>query len=290
MKRYRQTLDEILEQLSPVETSWRDDHADAVIQRLQQIPQQARYTRADLLKLLDAKDTPEGVKPKDYFEAGLTAIRLFLDLSKDELKAHLRERLGGTLGITRVRQDPDGVCAALEEMEILSRMAVTINTPVGWRDLLTERLKGGRGSAIKGQRRGRRLENFVEQKLIRIFGPGSYNVRCRFTGATGTSTEKTDFAIPSKDDPAILIEAKAYGATGSKQTDVLGDITRIVHEKRDDTHVLLITDGITWHDRSSDLNKLVTLQNQGKIARIYTQSMAGQLEADLTQLKAEHGL
>lgn len=290
MKRYRQTLDEILEQLSPVDTSWRDAHADAVIQRLQQIPQQARYTRADLLKLLDAQHTPEGVKPKDYFEAGLTAIQLFLDLSKDELRAHLRERIGGTLGITRARQDPDGVCAALEEMGILSRMDVTINTPVGWRDLLTERLKGGRGSAIKGQRRGRRLENFVEQRLIRIFGRGSYDVRCRFTGATGTSTEKTDFAIPSKDDSVILIEAKAYGATGSKQTDVLGDITRIVHEKRDDTHVLLITDGITWHDRSSDLNKLVTLQNQGKIARIYTQSMAGQLEADLRQLKDEYGL
>ena len=73
-----------------------------------------------------------------------------------------------------------------------------------------------------------------------------YDARCRFTGATGISTEKTDFAIPSKDDPGILIEAKAYGATGSKQTDVLGDITRIVNEKRDDTQFLLVTDGITF--------------------------------------------
>jgi len=71
---------------------------------------------------------------------------------------------------------------------------------------------------------------------------------------------------------------------------VLGDITRIVNEKRDDTQFLLVTDGITWRDRTSDLNKLVTLQNQGKIARIYTQSMADQLEADLRQLKDEHGL
>ena len=71
---------------------------------------------------------------------------------------------------------------------------------------------------------------------------------------------------------------------------MLGDITRIVNEKRDDTHFLLVTDGITWHDRTSDLNKLVTLQNQGKIARIYTQSMTDQLEADLRQLKEEHGL
>ena len=94
----------------------------------------------------------------------------------------------------------------------------------------------------------------------------------------------------SKQDPGILIEAKAYGATGSKQTDVLGDITRIVNEKRDDTHFLLVTDGITWRDRTSDLSKLVTLQNRGKITRIYTQSMADQLEADLKLLKREHGL
>jgi len=290
MKRYRQTLDELLEQLSPVDTSWRDAHADAVVQRLRQIPQKAGYTRADLLQLLDTEDAPEGVKPKEHFEAGLTAIRLFLDLSKDELTAQLREHLGGTLGITRAKQDPDGVCAALEAMGVLSRMAVTINTPISWSDLLTERLKGGRGSAIKGQRRGRYLEDFVEQLLLQIFGEDAYDARCRFSGATDTSTEKTDFAIPSKDDPGILIEAKAYGATGSKQTDVLGDITRIVNQKRDDTQFLLVTDGITWRDRASDLNKLVTLQNQGKIARIYTQSMADQLEADLKQLKDEHGL
>ncbi len=290
MKRYRQTLDELLEQLSPVDTSWRDAHADSVIQRLQKIPQKAVYTRADLLQLLDTEHTPKDLKPKEHFEAGLTAIRLFLDLSKDELTAELRERLGGTLGITRARKDPEEVCEALETMGILERMNHTINTPIIWSDLLTERLKGGRGSAIKGQRRGRYLEDFVEQLLIQIFGNNAYDARCQFTGATGTSTEKTDFAIPSKDDPGILIEAKAYGATGSKQTDVLGDITRIVSEKRDDTHFLLVTDGITWRERTSDLTKLVTLQNQGKITRIYTQSMTKQLEADLGQLKEEHGL
>lgn len=290
MKRYRQTLDELLAQLSPVDASWRDAHAEAVIRRLRQIPRKPSYTRVDLQPLLDTGNTLKGVSPKEHFEAGLTAIRLFLDLSKDEFTAQLRERLGGTLGVTRLKQDPAGVWAALEEMGVLSSMAMTINTPVSWSDLLTERLKGGRGSAIKGQRRGRHLEDYVEQSVIQIFGEDSYDARCQFVGATGTSTEKTDFAIPTKDDPAILIEAKAYGATGSKQTDVLGDITRIVNEKRNDTHFLLVTDGITWRDRTSDLSKLVTLQNQGKIARIYTQSMADHLESDLRQLKQEHGL
>ena len=51
---------------------------------------------------------------------------------------------------------------------------------------------------------------------------------CQFIGATGKSSEKADFAIPNAFDAQILIEVKAFNATGSKQTDVLGDILRIV--------------------------------------------------------------
>lgn len=169
-------------------------------------------------------------------------------------------------------------------------MREVVNRPTTWRELLVERLKGGRGSAIKGQRRGRFLEDFVDELLTAIFGAGSYDLRCQFVGATGTSSEKADFAIPSKGDPIILIEAKAYGATGSKQTDVLGDISRIGQQKRHDTYFLLVTDGITWRERINDLRKLVELQNQGRITRIYTQSMRSQLETDLRRLKQEHDL
>lgn len=117
-----------------------------------------------------------------------------------------------------------------------------------------------------------------------------FDVRCRFTGAGGTSTEKADFAIPGKDDACILIEVKAYGATGSKQTDILGDMARIAAEKRPDTTLLLVTDGVSWHQRPNDLSKLVEMQNRGLIARIYTQAMAGELAEDLRQLKLDYHL
>ena len=71
---------------------------------------------------------------------------------------------------------------------------------------------------------------------------------------------------------------------------MLGDISRICREKRVDTHFLLVTDGITWRERINDLRKLIELQNQGDITRIYTQSMIQQLDADLRTLKEEHGL
>lgn len=90
--------------------------------------------------------------------------------------------------------------------------------------------------------------------------------------------------------PHVLIEVKAYGATGSKQTDVLGDIRRIIEQKRPDVWFLLVTDGVTWKSRASDFAKLVQHQNDGDIYRIYTKSMRQELRDDLAALKQEQGI
>ena len=82
----------------------------------------------------------------------------------------------------------------------------------------------------------------------------------------------------------IWIEAKGYGATGSKMTNVVGDIDAIIDAKRPDTTLLFFTDGV----RQSDLKKLVDRQNNGEIARIYTREMSEQFEMDLRTLKAQY--
>lgn len=280
MKRYRQTFEEISASLIPIEASWLDAHAEEVISLLKNLPVKTAYTDADVAALL-AGD----------FETANTAIRLFLDLSKDEFTHRLREILGpGGIGIKRYLANPPVYLKALHDLRLCELLAVAVNQPLHWSDVLIERLKGGRGSAIKGQTRGRGMEDFVEGIVRSVFLEEQIAVRCRFIGAKGQSTEKADFAIPSSTDPTILIEVKAYGATGSKQTDVLGDISRIVEEKRHDTVLLLVTDGITWKQRSNDLRKLIGLQNEGKIQRIYTKSMAEDLKNDLDALRSENGL
>jgi hypothetical protein len=103
-------------------------------------------------------------------------------------------------------------------------------------------------------------------------------------------TAKCDIAIPSKDQPRIIIEAKGYGATGSKMTDVLGDIRKIIEAKRADTAFLFFTDGLTWKQRKNDLRQIVEFQNAGDITRIYTYTMEQQFKADLSQLKKEFAL
>src|SRR5262249_13502591 len=160
----------------------------------------------------------------------------------------------------------------LLSMGLLEAMQAEINRATHWSDVLIERLRSGRGSAIAGQHRGRSVEDFAEAIIRSVFGD-RYEARCTFIGPRGT-TAKCDFAIPSKKAARVLVESKGYGATGSKMTDVLGDIHTIIAAKRPDTALLLTTDGLTWKDRQNDLRKLVALQNHGDITRIYTYSMA----------------
>lgn len=277
MKRVRQTFKDISDSLTNLEVDWMEDpHAGAVIKALQSLPTGRKITRGDAIKLLESD-----------FRVGCTVLRLFLDLSKDEftrITAELFKDSGGA-GVTNFRSNSDAFVAKLEETQILERMSAEVNRPPEWSDRLVGLFQGGWGSAVKGQLRGRMLEDFTEGILKKVFSPEQIIPRCQFLGANGLSSEKADFAIPSAKDALILIEVKAFNATGSKQTDVLGDIYRIVEQKRDDTAFILVTDGISWKARSSDLRKIIHLQNLGKIRKIYTMAMAKEFEADLRSLK-----
>jgi hypothetical protein len=190
----------------------------------------------------------------------------------------LKAALGqGGAGVIRYRQGPDSFVETIVDFGILERMAEEVNRAPHWSDVLVERLRSGRGSAISGQKRGRGVEDLVQAIVEKVFGE-RYSMRCNFTGAR-TRTAKCDFAIPGKDGPRIVIESKGYGATGSKMTDVIGDIEKIIAAKRPDTAFLFLTDGIPWRQRVSDLRKIVEYQNQGDVTRIYTLSMTDQFAA-----------
>ena len=184
--------------------------------------------------------------------------------------------------------DPAAFMQDVLSTGLLEAMAEEARRKAHWTDVLVERLRSGRGSAISGQRRGRDVEDFAEAIVKKVFGK-NFQVRCTFKGPRGQDA-KCDFAIPSKAAARILIESKGYGATGSKMTDILGDIRTIIAAKRPDTAFLFFTDGLTWKQRKSDLRKIVEFQNSGDIMRVYTYAMAGQFEKDLRQLKAEYKL
>lgn len=171
MERYRQTFEEIISKLSPIQSEWRDDLATSVIDLLLGIPDKDVYTTEDLRALL-AKD----------FDAGLTLIRLFLDLSKDELGGVLGEAMKGKgVGIKSLRADPSAFLEGLVSLGALEKMREVVGTPVTWRDILVERLKTGRGSAIKAQKRGKFLIRCHRQQADRH--PGGHGAHHRSQAA-----------------------------------------------------------------------------------------------------------
>ena len=273
-----QDLLAILETLRPLTVDWQDDTSRRVIAEIEAMRVKEAFGADDVRELIDKN-----------FDDGLLICRLFLGLSKDQFTNTLRATLATTsAGVTLYRKDSAAFINGLVEMGLLESMAEQANRTLKWSDILVERLRSGRGSAISGQKRGRDVEDFAEAIVKTVFG-GDYATRCTFVGLGG-KLAKCDFAIPSRAAPRILIESKGYGATGSKMTDVIGDIEKIIAAKRPDTALLFFTDGLTWRQRRSDLRKVVQYQNDGHILRIYTYAMADQFEADLRQLKAESGL
>lgn len=184
--------------------------------------------------------------------------------------------------------NPHEYISILKEYGLIDAINNLISRDYSWQEVIQERLKMGRGSAIKGQKRGKNLEDFTEAIISQVFE--NYEIRKSFRGAKGLTTAKADFCIPSTQNPSIVIEVKAYGATGSKQSDVIGDVQKIISEKRSDTYFFLVTDGITWKARMRDFEILIEFQNYGDICRIYTQKMYGELLNDLNQIKTELSL
>ena len=272
-----QTLDEVVDSLSPLDVDWMDETAAHAIARLTAVPRKATYDRGDVEALLS-----------EHFEEGILCARLFLMLSKDSMEAELRKELGGPIGVKSYKANSSTYLDALDRMGLPDKMAVTINHQPVWSDILVERLRAGRGSAISGQRRGRGLEDFAETLVQEVFGD-AYETRCTFTGADG-KTAKCDIAVPDRNRPAVVMEVKRYGATGSKMTDILGDLDKIIDSKRHGTRLFFVTDGTTWKARLSDLKKIVERQNQGKIDRIYTMQMRDQFVDDLRSIKSGLGL
>lgn len=281
MRVIQQGFSQIIDSLSALEADWMDNTAEAIMDRIRAVPMKTEYNRADIESLIDAGNGND-------FQVSKFCVGLFLGFSKDKLEVELTDRLGpGGTGVKRYQKDREGYLDVLEELGLRDAMTATVNALPVWSDILKERLRSGRGSAIQGQQRGRELEDFTEEVIKEVFG-AAYEPRCTFQGVNGLA--KCDFAIPNKAQPFILIEAKGYGATGSKMSDIIGDVDAIIGAKRHDASLLLITDGLTWKARANDLRKIIQRQNEGRITRIYTKQMRDQFKADLATLKGEYGI
>ncbi len=278
------TLDQLLSELAELPADWMDDVAVKLIGELKLVVDKLRT----LARPVTRWDIESALSNNDTF---LDITRLFLGKGQEPfshmLCVALNERSMSWAKLRRLaKSEPERVAGGLEMMGIIDVINDHLNRRWEVEDILIDRYKMSRGRAIAGQHRGRALENEVEAVLK---GEGvAFQRGVTFIGKKN-ETAKCDFAIPSKEHPMIVIESKGFEATGSKLTDFLGDVLKIVQAKDYHMYFFLVTDGRGWHNRTSDLRKVVEFHQNGDVDMVFTRTRLSDLAAAVKQICKTEG-
>jgi hypothetical protein len=273
------TLEDLLGQLSRIQVEWLDEDGKEVLAAIPRVVGRIGTSTVDRPIIEDL------LRGEPY---SLDVFRLFLDVSQDILSNEMRVRgiTGGFDSIRRkCRAHTSQIAAVLEELGIVEAIEAHRDHEWTLQDILWDRYGHMRGRAMTAQNRGASLEDAVEVILKELQNEGvipAYIKGGNFINSMGREA-KADFIIPSRIVPRIIIEAKGYEATGSKLTDVLGDILK-VGIKDAETHYFFVTDGIGWHRRQSDLQKIIESHRQGHIDMIYTMKTLPELKDAIREL------
>lgn len=279
MKFPKLDLETVLGELTELPSDWIDDKGRALLDEIRRSVEELRkLTVKPTVAVLEAVLRENA--------AFLDVCRLFLGKGQEPVAHMLCEQLGETsMTWSRLRglaaQNPARVAQALVGIGVPEVIADHLGRRWEVEDVLIDRYKMTRGRAIAGQKRGRALEDDVERVLRKNRVP--FDTRVTFVGKE-EKTAKCDFAVPTVNHPKIVIEAKGFEATGSKLTDYLGDVLKVAEAKEYHMYFFLVTDGRGWHNRRSDLQKLVAQQNSGVIDMIYTRARLAQLAHDVKHI------
>lgn len=271
------TLGEVLLELDELPSTWMDETARELVGSID-----------ETLELLGAKAPTLEDLAREFARQPnfLDICRLFFGHSQETVAHMICERLQCTsTGFVNLRKlahkEPEKMSAVMVELELPELIHNYTTKKWTTKDILVERYKMSRGRAIAGQSRGRGLEDEVEKVLKEVGVPFQRGVT--FTGKKG-GTAKCDFCIPTKNHPKIVLESKGFEATGSKLTDFLGDVLKIVQAKESHMYFFVVTDGRGWHNRQSDLKRLVDFHEDGDVDMIYTRARLHELAEHVKQI------
>ncbi len=280
------SLEQILGEISELPAGWLDDSGLEVLHAVQVGLDRLQETDPAQISLDVVRDCLRTI-PRF-----LDVCRLVMSLSQDALTTVISEQLNqrGRARCTwkqlsaMASTDAALLADLLVSAGLLDELIRHLRREWTLKDVLEDRFRLGRGRAIAGIQRGGALERSV-RSILELPQEASvpFSANCNYTGFQGRAA-KCDFAVPSKDGPKIVIECKGFEATGSKLTDVLGDVRKIIEAKAPHTYFFLVTDGRGWHRRCSDLQKLVQFHQDGQIDMIYTSARLGELGAAVRQI------
>ena len=260
-------IDDLIGALCELPCDWLDEKGESLL----------KHVRSSVAQLRRLKRKPTAKDFEAYLREDCTFLdvcRLFMGVAQEPaahlICEHLQMRNASWSGLRSLcKRAPDRMAEALVRVGLPADISQQLKRAWSVEDVLIERYKMSRGRAIAGQKRGRGLEEDVEKALRETGVP--FQVRVTFTGRKGI-VAKCDFAIPTRNDPQVVIEAKGFEATGSKLTDFLGDVLKIGQAKQYHMYFFVVTDGRGWLNRKSDLQALVQHHHDGLVDMIYTRS------------------
>lgn len=215
------------------------------------------------------------------------ALGLTVGLSQEQLKNHLRHRLGTSGWVTLARDRPAELVALLEEdFDLLRLLQAQRHRTYGFGDVLVARA-GTRVTATRAGASGRRVEDEIEA-IARDLGLPC-QTRTRFEGRNGRDAP-CDLVIPNASDALIAVAAKGFDSTGSKLTDAVREIEEMAQVRQPRQFVMAVIDGIGWKSRQADLRRIHALWESRQIDGMYTLATLGDFREDLREAARRLGL
>jgi hypothetical protein len=212
----------------------------------------------------------------------LRTLGLVVGLSHERLTSELAAHLGD-----QERRDTSRVVEFLDqEFGVAQEVNAARARSYGWPDVLVARAGSRRtaGRAIAG---GRSVEDAIEA-VVQVLGL-PYELRTRFRGRAAEAP--CDVAIPTGGATAeIVCAAKGFDSTGSKLTDAVREIEEMANVRAPSQYVLAVVDGIGWHRRRSDLQKIFRLYAGRQIDGLYTLALLDEFRKDVDQAATLRGI
>jgi hypothetical protein len=204
------------------------------------------------------------------------ALGLVVGLGRERLTSELRAALPERAD----REDPAKIVSFLDdEFGVIAEIGLARARQYEWADVLVARA-GSRGTAGAAVLGGRSVEDKIEA-IVRDNLRLPYTLRTDFEGRGGERAP-ADIAIPVGGSRAeIVCAAKAFDSTGSKLTDAVREIVAMANVRKPTQFVLAVVDGIGWHRRRADLERIYGLFERGEIDGLYSLAMLDQFAADV---------
>ncbi|MET3635568.1 hypothetical protein [Curtobacterium oceanosedimentum] len=218
---------------------------------------------------------------------GVPTVALVVGLSQEKLKNALKHEFGTSSWRSIAKIDPGRLSRFFDSAYgMLGALDQHLNRSYTFGELLVARA-GSRVSAIRAGAAGRSIEDAIEQIAMDL-GLDSTS-RTRFIG-NGGRTAPCDLAIPSRDQPMIVVAAKGFDSTGSKLTDAVREIEEMAAVRLPRQLCLAVVDGIGWKSRINDLRRIHRLLEDSQIDGLYTLNDLEEFRTDLREFARLKGL